>query len=213
MPYKDSRRSRWRLLFLVPIFLLVICTFAAFIWWQYHKTTPAYSLALLVVAAERNDTAAFDQVFDIDQVVERFASEVAQKKGVDLPDWLSNGLRSVSPPLIERIKPIVREGVRRRIHELGAQSEGKPFVLTALGVLMRTNVFKDGDKASATITDRAQAMELNLVRTSGQWKVVSVKDDALAGLIMAEIANELPGKLPPSKLTKPLSDILPTGIP
>ncbi len=213
MPYKDSRPSRWRLLFLVPIFLLVISTFAAFMWWQYHKTTPAYSLAILVDAAERNDAAAFDQVFDVDQVVERFAWELAQNKGVDLPDWLSNGLKSVSPPLIERIKPIVREGVRRRIHELGGQSEGKPFLFTALGVLLRTNVFKDGDKASATITDREQAMELNLLRTDGHWKVVSVKDDALAGRLMADLANELPGRIPPSKFTKPLSDMLPTGIP
>ena len=213
MTYRESRPVRWRLLFLVPIFLLVVCAFAAIIWWQYYKTTPAYSVALLVDAAQRNDTAAFDEVFDVEQVVKSFASEAAQNKGVDLPAWLDSGLHMVSPRVIETIKPIVREGVRRRIHELGAQSDGKPFLFTALGVFLRANVIKEDNKAIATITNREQTLELRLERTDRNWKVVSVKDDALAERIMADIANELPGRIPPSRLTKPLTDILPTGIP
>jgi hypothetical protein len=168
---------------------------------------------MLVDAAQRNDTAAFDEVFDIEQVVESFAAEAAQNKGVDLPDWLHSGLQIVSPPVIEKIKPIVREGVKRRIHELGAQSDGKPFLFTALGVLWRANVIKEDNRATATIAHREQTLELRLERTDRNWKVVSVKDHALAERIMADIANELPGRIPPSGLTKPLTDVLPTGIP
>ena len=150
---------------------------------------------------------------DIFNIQESFASEAAQNKGVDLPAWLDSGLHMVSPRVIETIKPIVRERVRRRIHELGAQSDGKPFLFTALGVLLRANVIKEDNKAIATITNREQTLELRLERTDRNWKVVSVKDDALAERIMADIANELPGRIPPSRLTKPLTDILPTGIP
>jgi hypothetical protein len=213
IPSGESRHGRWRLLFVIPIFLLVSLSLAAFIWWQYYKTTPAYSLAILVDAAERNDTAAFDEVFDVNQVAQSFASQVAKSKGVNLPGWFGSGLQSISPGVTETLKPIVREGVRLRIHDLGVQSEGKPFVITALGILMKTNIIKEGNEATATITQREQTLKLKLERTDDQWKVVSVNDDALAARIMANVANELPGRISPSEVTKPLTDILPTGIP
>jgi hypothetical protein len=203
------------LLFLVPVFLLVACGFAGFIWWQYYKTTPAYSLALLVDASQRDDTAAFDELFDLNRVVENFVSDVAQNRedNLGVPDWLRSGLQSVAPGITETIKPIVREGIKRRIQELGEQSDEKPFVLTALGVLLKANIFEEGNKATAAIIHREQSLELKLERTDRQWKVVSVKDDALAARIMADIAKELPGKLSPAVLPKPLTGILPTGIP
>jgi hypothetical protein len=200
------------LLFLVPIFLL-IGSLAAVVWWQYYKTTPAYSLAILVDAAQRNDTAAFDEVFDVNQVAESFASQVAKSKGINLPGWLGSGLQSISPRVTDIIKPIVREGVRRRIYDLGVQSDGKLFLLTALGILIKANIIKEGNRATATITHREQTLKLRLERTDRHWKVVSVNDDALAARIMADVANELPGRIAPSELTKPLTDILPTGIP
>src|SRR5688572_26519751 len=174
MPSRESRPARWRFLFLVPIVLVVVCTFAAFISWQYYKTTPTYSLAILVNAAEQNDTAAFDKVFDIEQVVKSFASEAAQNKGVDLPAWLDGGLQMISPPVIEKIKPIVREGVKRRIHQLGAEPNGMPFLFTALGLLWRANVLKEDNRATATIAHREQALELRMERADRNWKVVSV---------------------------------------
>ena len=212
-PNLDSKPVRWRLVLLIPIFLLVVCIFAAFIWWQYFKTTPAYSIAILVDAAQRDDIAAFDHVFDVDVAVENFALEAAKNKGIDLPDWMRSGMQSVSPRLAEAIKPIVREGIRRRILELGAQSDGKPFLLKVLGIHLKANIIEEGDQAAAKITQGDQTLELRLVRTDGHWRVVSVKDDALAGRIMADIAKELPGKIPGSELTKPLTDILPTGVP
>ncbi|HYJ88909.1 MAG TPA: hypothetical protein VEW46_22785 [Pyrinomonadaceae bacterium] len=212
IPNGESSHNRWRLLFLIPIFLLVIGSLAAFVWWQYHKTTPGYSLAILVDAAQRNDTAAFDDVFDVNQVAQSFASQVAETKGINLPGWLG-GLQSVSPRITETIKPIVREGVRRRIHDLGVQSDGKPFVLTALGILMKSSIIIEGNRATATITLREQTLKLRLERTDRHWKVVSVIDDALAARIIADVANELPGRISPSEVTKPLTDILPTGIP
>lgn len=213
IPNGESRPRRWRWLFLIPIVLLVIGSLAAFIWWQYHKTTPAYSLAILVDAAQRDDTAAFDEVFDVNLVAQSFASQVAKSKGVNLPGWLGSGLQSISPRVTETIKPIVREGVRRRIHDLGVESDGKPFVLTALGILLKTNIIKEGNGATATINHGEQTLKLRLQRTDQHWKVVSVNDDALAARIMADVANELPGRISPPDVTKPLTDILPTGIP
>jgi hypothetical protein len=213
IPNEESSHRRWHLLFLIPIFLFVIGSLAALIWWQYHKTTPAYSLAILVDAAQRNDTAAFDEVFDVNQVAESFVSQVAKSKGITLPGWLGSGLQSIPPRVTDTIKPIVREGVRRRIHDLGVQSDGKPFLLTAVGILMKANIIKEGNRATATITHREQTMKLRLERTDRHWKVVSVNDDALAARIMADVANELPSRISPPEVTKPLTDILPTGIP
>ena len=160
-------------------------------------------------AAQRDDKAAFDEVFDVEVAVKNFALEGAKNKGIDLPDWMRSGMHPVSPRVMEAIKPIVREGIRRRILELGAESDGKPFIFKALGILFKTNIIEESDKATAQITHRGQTMELRLERTDRHWKVVSVRDEALAGQIMADIAKELPVRIPPSELTKPLTDILP----
>ena len=45
----------------------------AFLWWQHYQTTPAYSLAVLVDAAQRNDMTGVDKIVDTDKIVDNFA--------------------------------------------------------------------------------------------------------------------------------------------
>ncbi len=210
---RESKQVRWHWLFLAPAILLVLCAFGAFLWWHYYKTTPTYTLALLVDAAERNDTTAFDELFVMDRVVETFASEMAQAKGVDSPEWLRNRLVSIAPSITATIKPIFREAVRRRILELAEQSANAPFFLRALGVLLKTNVVGDGSTATATISQGGERLELKLEQVNKRWKVVSVRDDALASRVMANLTKELPVKIPTDGIPNPLDGLLPKTLP
>ncbi|HEY0384430.1 MAG TPA: hypothetical protein VGC64_00395, partial [Pyrinomonadaceae bacterium] len=58
VPKKGSRGARILLLVLLILAgLLLGLAIGFFFWWRSYKTGPAYSLALLVDAAQRNDDA------------------------------------------------------------------------------------------------------------------------------------------------------------
>ena len=215
-PSTKSGASRSGLLLLITLLLLIACCVGGFLWWQYYKTKPAYSLALLLDAAQRNDTTAFDGLVDIDQVVENFVSDAARKVSKDhslkLPDAISNGLQPLAP-ITDRVKPLVREGIKRRVNELGEESAGKPLVLTTLGIALKADIFAEGNKAKVGIKHQDQFLEFGLELIDDRyWRVISVKDDALAGRVIAELAKEF-DKMSPEGLRKPLTDILPPGVP
>lgn len=220
-PSTDSdraRTSRGRLLFIFPFVLLIVCVIAGFLWWQRFKATPAYSIALLVDAAPRNDATTLDQLFDRDQVVKNFLSDMARnpKQGYSagLLDSFSKALQGITPGPGENVKSIVREGIRRRIIELSEESANKPFVVKALAIRFKAKINQDGNKATATINRDDHKLELALVRHGDRlWRVTSVKDDELAARIIAEIAKQVPGTLSPGGLDKTLPGLLPPGIP
>ena len=49
---------------------LVVALGVAFLSWRHYQTTPTYSLALLVDAAQRNDMPDVDKIVDTDKIVE-----------------------------------------------------------------------------------------------------------------------------------------------
>src|SRR3954464_1150057 len=53
------------------VLLLIVVGLAAVIyfWWSSYTRKPAYSVALVVDAAQRNDMKAFDSLVDTDKVV------------------------------------------------------------------------------------------------------------------------------------------------
>lgn len=209
----SSPRSRARLILVVTLLLLTVCVVGASFWWQHYKTTPAYSVALLIDAAARSDTAALDKLFDSNQVVDNFVTNLTQNTGQgfssDLHVLIRRGLQAASPGVMDRVKAAVREGLRRRINELGQSSSNVPFVFKAIALYFKTDIKFIGDKAIVTIRRDNQTLELGMVRDNDHWRVITAKDDALAAQIMTNMAQELPNKLSPTELAKPLTDSLP----
>src|ERR1700675_4415914 len=73
-----SRRAG-RILGTIAVVLVVIITGAAvggYFWWRHYQTQPAYSLALLVGAAQRNDGAEIDRLLDMDKITADFVAQV-----------------------------------------------------------------------------------------------------------------------------------------
>lgn len=208
----SSPRSRGRFILFV-VLLLTGCVVGVIVWWQHYKTTPAYSVALLIDAAARSDTASLDKLFDSNLVVDNFVNDLTQKTGPgfssDLHISIRRGLQAATPAVMDHVKAAVREGIRRRINDLGQSSSKAPFVFTAIALYFKTDIKLVGDKAIVTISRVNQTLELGMVRDNDHWRVVSAKDDALAARIMTNIAQELPNKLSPADLAKPLTDTLP----
>lgn len=210
---QSSSRSKLRVFVLVPLVILIVATVGAFAWWSYFKTTPTYSLAVLVDAARRDDGQAFDRVFDTDRVVDSFLADLAQRSEsgffAGLPISLRDKFKSPPPSVINYLKTGMREGVRRRINELDESMANSPFIVTALALYFKTNLRTEGDRANISITRNDQRLELGMLRNGDSWRVVSAKDDALAARMIANMAKDLPGEFSPLDLAKPLKDALP----
>src|SRR5437016_1760179 len=71
-----GRRSRFRnalvIVGLIAGVFVFIGGIAGYFYWQHLKTTPQYSLALIVDASRRNDQQTTDSLVDIDAVVDDF---------------------------------------------------------------------------------------------------------------------------------------------
>jgi hypothetical protein len=178
--------------------LLVLGALAGgYLWWRSYKTRPAYSLALLVDAAQRDDAKAIDEIVDTDKIVENFIPQVTEKAmgryAAALTATLSKQVETLVPKLLPDVKDRVREEVANRVREVGKRAEGKPFIIIALGVPYAVNIKEEGNTAIASATLEGRPTELTMQRgDGGRWKIVAVKDEELATRMVDNIAKNLP---------------------
>ena len=191
-----SHRLRWVSLILAG--LLIIGAAAGFFWWQHYKTTPAYSLALVVDAAQRNDGAAFDRLIDIEKVVDNLMPQVAQTATGGLASDFAGGLRtqlqSLAPGIMASVKQTIKEEIRKRINELAGSTGARPFFLTALAMPFKANISEDNGTAKAVINSGNDQVELFMERIEGShWRIISLRDEGLATRVANNILKDLPG--------------------
>ena len=214
---RKRRFPRW-LIVLGSILLLLII--GGVIFWQVYKTRPAYSLALLVDAAQRNDAAAFDRVIDTGRVVESFSPQVIDQAvgrlGTALTPAMRRRVEALVPVLLPNVIESVRGEVMAHVKEVTARAEGKPFFLLALYIPYLVDIKQEGDTAIVRAKQGERELELTMQRTpEKRWKVVGVRDEALAKRLVDSIAKDLPaigtdlGKDIQKEIEKRLPGILP----
>jgi uncharacterized membrane protein len=215
MPSRGSKAAR--ILLIVAIVLAVLLAglvAGGYFWWQSYKTSPAYSLALLVDATQRNDQPAFDQIVDIDKIVENFVPQVTEKAlgqyAAALTAPIRKQVEQQVPKLLPGVKQKVREEVTKQVKEMSERAGSKPFPLIALGIPYVVGIKETGDTATADVTLKDRPVQLTMQRAGERWKIVAVKDDALAARIVDEIAKNLPAI--GSELEREIRRNLPGGV-
>ena len=225
MPAPTPRRRR-RLVLLLCVALVALAAAAA-AGWLYFQTTPAYTLALLADAAQRDDAAAFDSFVDADQVADGFVRQAVrgaagqQASGLaaalgGAPDALGGGADALVPSARALIKRLVSDEIRREVKEEAGGARGGPFVLVALATRYRARVEEDGDTARALLEIKGRPVELTLRRADARgWRVVAVKDDALAARVAETLLRELPRSGPTLEgiIREGLNGKTPDGLP
>jgi len=194
------RRSRWpRVLGFLALSLVIIALFAAtggYFWWRHYQTTPGYSLALMLDAAQRDDLTTFEKFTDLDKIVEDLAGQATQKAesqfGVALNATTRKQIETMVPSLLPQLKVSVRDALAQQIKDFSAQSTPKPFIVIALAVPTLVKITTVENSATIAANMNGRPVELTMQKNADLWKVVALKDDTLIDHVVADLVKGLP---------------------
>lgn len=179
---------------LLAAFLLVAGV-GGFFYWQSLKSTPQYSLALLVDAARRDDKKMIEQLVDTDAVVDSFVPQITDKAvelyGRNLPPSQLSKVKETAAPLMPAIKQRAREELPRVIREKTQPFESVPWWAIALGANRAVEIRTEGETSFIKSKIPEREIELTMRKNGDLWKVVAIKDDPLARRIAEKIGQEL----------------------
>ena len=199
--WRASRAGRFlSVTALVIIGVVLVLLVATYAWWRGFEKSPAYSLALLVDAAQHDDTQAVESLIDADTIAQGFIPQVVDRlagQGSQLSPQARAALPNVIPQLIPRVRETMRDEVARNLKELSKDDSGRtPFFVKALGVRGMTDVREQGDTATVSVKSAERPVELTMKREGERWRVVTIKDERLATDIAARLATSIPANAP-----------------
>lgn len=167
----------------------------AYFYWQNLKSTPQYSLALVVDAARRDDKALVAELVDSNAVVDDMMPQVVEKavelygRGV-APDIITKAM-TAAVPLMPAVKDVVRPEVAKLIRRETERYGDVPFPLMVLGAGRYIDVQFEGDKALVRSKRVENATEITMVRSGGRWKIAGVRDEKFATEIAQRVGQQI----------------------
>jgi uncharacterized membrane protein len=194
------KRRRWPrvlaiLAVLVLVFIVVVAA-GAFFWWRHYQTTPAYTLTLMIDAAQRNDAAEFQKRIDDDEVAKNMVATVSQKAaaryGFALNSSVQSQIDKVVPSMLPQLKQTIHDEVVKEIKEFASKSEPRPFIFLVVAVPSLVTVTTEGDTAKATAKMNDRSIEFTMRRDADLWKVTDFKDDVVIQHVVDNVMKELP---------------------
>ncbi|HEY0078303.1 MAG TPA: hypothetical protein VGB73_06625 [Pyrinomonadaceae bacterium] len=183
---------------LLALGMLLLVALAGYLWYQSYKKRPAYSLALVVDAARRDDTETINALVDSDRVAQSLAPQVVNKAmasvgGMGTLAAPRKQIESAMPILLPGLREQMRAEIARGVKEVAAKSgDDLPFPLLALGVSRACDEIKEeGDAATVLFKVGERPIELSMQRVEERWKIVGVKDEELAANLAARVIGTI----------------------
>lgn len=194
------KRRRWprvlAILALLGFVIFVVAAAGGFFWWRHYQSTPAYTLTLLVDAAQRNDLAEFQKHLDDDQLAKNMVASVSQKAagryGYALNSSLQQQIDSLVPSVLPRLQQTIHDELVKEVQAFASKSEPRPFIVLLVTVPSLVNVTTEGDIAKAKVSVSDRAIEITMQRYGDRWKVTEFKDDLVVQHIVDSVMKELP---------------------
>lgn len=195
-----GKRGRWRRILALFMGMVLVVILAAivggFFGWRYYQSTPAYTLTLMIDAAQRNDLAEFQKRIDDDEIAKNMLASVSQKAagryGFALTSSIQQRIDTVMPNLLPGLKQTIHDEVVKEIKEFASKSEPRPFIFLVVTVPSLMKVTKDGDTAKATAALNDRMIELTMRRDADRWKVIDFKDDVVVQRVVDSVMKDLP---------------------
>jgi len=173
----------------------VIGAVGGFFYWQSLKTTPQYSLALLVDAARRDDQAEIDKLVNVDAVVDDFVPQITDKAvelyGRGLAPSVINKLAVAVSPYLPAVKKRAKAEVPGLIREKTSKFENVPFWAIALGAGRILDIQQTGDTALVKSNLQDRPLEVEMKKNGERWQIVKIKDEEISRRIAEKIGQEI----------------------
>lgn len=211
-PVRRKSRRRWpKVLAILASLVAVVVVLVAvggFFLWRHYQSTPAYSLALLIDAAQRNDLPGFQARIDDEEIAKDMIATVNQKAagryGLAMSDSLQQQLDERMSSLAPRLKQTVQDEVAKEIKSFASASESRSFVFLLIAIPRLVTITLEGETARASAPFGNRIVELRLRRDADRWKIVGFKDDLVVQRVVDSVMKDLPaiGLDPKSPLLK-----------
>ncbi len=194
----SRRPSIGRTLIVIAVILLVVVgavISGGYFWWRSYRSSPAYSLALLTEASQRNDSIIIDSILDTDKVTDDFVSQVRQRTSgsysTAISSLLPSRLNAATHPLSPKLKQTVHDQVVRELQRLTEAAAGKPFLIVALAVPRFADIKQENDVAQALVNIKDERVQLTMQSNGERWRITAIQDDKLAQFIADGIRHNL----------------------
>ena len=175
--------------------LIIVAGISGIVYYHNLKSSPQYSVALLVDAAKRNDTAEIDAIVDIGAVADDFMPQITGKaielygRGVS-PQVLQKA-SVLAQPLMPAVKARAKAELPRVIRERTARYGDVPFFAMVLGADRYLGVSINGDTAVVNSKLENRPLAMTMRRNGERWQIVGVRDDKLATDIAQRVGQEI----------------------
>lgn len=196
------KSSRWlRILVVLAIFvaaLLGVIVLSGFFWWRHYQTTPAYSLALLLDAAQRGNEEELAKRIDYEEVARNMVGAVSKKAnaryGLAMSSETQQKIDQAMPSLMPRMKQTIHDEVAKEIKSFVTVSapNPKPFYVLLFGVPWLLTITTEGDVAKAVTATTNSSFELTMRRDADRWKVTSFNADVVVQRVVDSVMKDLP---------------------
>ena len=195
-----KRKRRWpRVLGILALLVLLVVVAAGvggFLLWRRYQSTPTYTVAIILDAAQRNDVAEFQKRIDEDEIAKNVAASVNQKAaaryGYALNSSIQQQIDSAMPSLLPRVKQAVNDELLKSMQAFAAAPEKRSFITILAAVRSLVTITEQGDSAKATGTISGHSLDMTMRRDGSGWKVVDVKDDQIVQRIVDSVMKDLP---------------------
>ena len=191
---RSGRAGRILGIIAVGLVLIVIGVAAGgYFWWRHYQSSPAYTLALLADASQRNDTATIDGVLDTEKISADFVSQVRQRlPGSSTSSLWPAPLDSAKTSLSAKLKETVHEQLMKELKELTDVAAGKPFIIIALAVPRFADIKQENNTAQVTVNIKEEQIKLTMQADGDRWRITAVQDEKLAKLVADSMIRSVP---------------------
>lgn len=178
----------------VVAFLAMSCT-AGYFYWHSLKSTPQYSLALLIDAARRNDDAKVNELVDIDSVVNDFVPQIISSAvsmyGRGLPRETLTNLAVVAQPIMPALRDRAKTELPRVIRDRTEKFDRIPFAAIVMGADRYLDITIKGEVATVKSKIEDKPLELKMKRVGDHWQVIGVQDQELSDKIAKTVGQQI----------------------
>lgn len=175
----------------------VILALGGVIYSRHLQTTPQYSLALVIHAAQNEDSELLNELIDSDAVVDSLVPQVIEKAeelyGRGLPPALITKLNAVASPLMPAVKERVRTEIPGLLKRETKTLSDIPFAVLVLTADKYLDIVIEADEAKIRSKSSGPSIEVAMKRRGSRWLITGVRDETLSRSIAEAIGQQIIG--------------------